>query len=48
MAETSEEQTGGTEMGSALERLALPPLAPKPVAHASREVRRKRYQKWLF
>jgi hypothetical protein len=42
--EPSEEQARGTEM----EQLTFPPLAPKLVAHAPREVRRKRYQKWMF
>lgn len=46
--EPSDEQAGQPESSPTLERLALPPLAPKPVAHVPRDVRRKRYQKWLF
>ena len=32
----------------AKESPALAPLVPKPVAHAPREGRRRRYQKWMF
>jgi N12 class adenine-specific DNA methylase len=46
--EPSDEQAGVPESSPTLERLVLPPSAPKPDAHSPREVRRRRYQKWLF
>ena len=46
--EPAEGQGGEKGTAPAEERPAPAPAAPKAATHAPREVRRRRYQKWLF